>query len=224
MWLICRSTVVAVLLLGFIAISGWAGEANIESDGSGVWKAGVDGVEIEWNVDGSVKRIYSRYGMPVEVADRRGIKTAQIIAEEKAKAAIIRFMNQSVSSKRIVTEVENDLSKATQKREGAAGEHVKKVDERTVLQNLTQITSSFASGNLKGVIVLEQGYDGKSEEAWVVVGISEKTIKAAQTIREMANPPARVAPPQATPSPEQGNNDSPGTQPSEVRRSNQKSW
>jgi hypothetical protein len=32
-----------------------------------------------------------------------------------------------------------------------------------------------ASGYLQGVIVLEKGYSDKTDEAWVVVGISDKT-------------------------------------------------
>ena len=91
---------VLMLCLGTSTVLGQAGEATIEGNGTAVWSAGVDGVEIEWNQDGSVKRISSRYDQPVEFADRRGIHKAQIIAEEKAKAAIIRFINQDVSSER----------------------------------------------------------------------------------------------------------------------------
>ncbi len=86
----------------------FAGDATIQNDGSVTWQAGVDGVEIEWNADGSVRRIYSRYGTPVEFPDRRGIAKAQIIAEEKAKANIVRIMSQGISSARIVGEIQTD--------------------------------------------------------------------------------------------------------------------
>jgi hypothetical protein len=211
--LIQVATLLAVLTLG----SGFAAAGTVEQqeDGNTVWQAGVDGIEIEWNADGSVKRISSKYSTPVEFGDRRGIAKAQIIAEEKAKAAIVRFRNQTSSSARIIGEVDNDLQKATQERETGKKPNVKKLDERTMIEALTEVTTSFASGPLEGVIVLEKGYSDKTDEAWVVVGISDKTIKAARGVKEMGQ--------------EQKRNDAPGAdqlgnQPSEIRRSNQKDW
>jgi hypothetical protein len=201
------------------AAPAWAGDADIAKDGSVTW-ASVDGqVKIDWNPDGSIRRASSRYGTPVEFADRRGIAKAQVIAEEKAKAAIIRFMKQAVMSSRLVTEIQNDLNKATQHRETGTAATVKKVDERTLIENLTEVTGSFASGTLSGVIVLEKGYDAKTEEAWVVVGVSDKTIQAAHDLHSTTS---GAHPAAAAPSP--AKSDSIRTQPSEVRRSNQKNW
>jgi hypothetical protein len=192
-----------------------AGSVNERPDGDTVWQAGVDGVEVEWNEDGSVKRISSRFSTPVEFGDRRGISKAQIIAEEKAKAAIVRFLEQSVSSTRVTAEMQNDLNHATQERQTGEKATVKKVDQRVMMESLTEVTTSFASGKLRGVIILEKGYDDKTDEAWVVVGISEKTIKAASGIKAMSQEqkPAQADGP-----------DRLGRQPSEVRRSNQKDW
>src|SRR5664280_880049 len=111
-----KALALIVLALGGSGSNVVAGEANIKDDESVTWQAGVDGVEIEWSPNGSVKRIYSRYSTPVEFADRRGIAKGQIIAEEKAKAGIIRFMQQSVASTRVVAEVQSDINKATQER------------------------------------------------------------------------------------------------------------
>jgi integrase len=44
----------------------------------------------------------SRYSTPVEFQDRKGISTAQVIAQEIAKAGIIHFMQQSVASSRVI--------------------------------------------------------------------------------------------------------------------------
>lgn len=200
--------------------SSWcfAGNVTVQGDGTATWQAGVDGVEIEWNPDGSVRRISSKFATPVEFGDRRGISMAQVIAEEKAKAAIIRFMNQSVMSNRVVTEVQTDLNKATQERNTGSLAQIKKIDERTLVENLTEVTGSFASGNLQGVLILEKGYDDKTDEAWVVVGISDKTIRASRTVKNMfpdvENPKT---------SNEKTGSDV-GIQPSEVRRTNQKDW
>jgi len=176
--------VAATIVVGFAGPT-LGGDASVQGDGTTTWQAGVDGVEIVWNPDGSVKRIYSRYGQPVEFGDRRGISTAQVIAEEKAKGAIVRFMNQAVTSNRVVTEIETDLNKMTQERQTGMGATVKKIDQRDLVTNLTEVTGSFAAGKLKGVIVLEKGYDEKKEDAWVVVGISDKTIAAANAVQNM---------------------------------------
>jgi hypothetical protein len=115
-----------------------------------------------------------------------------------------------VSSTRVVVEVQNDLSKATQERESGKTPNIKKLDDRTMIEALTEVTTSFASSELKGVIVLERGYSDKTEEAWVVVGISDKTIKAARDVKTMG------AEPRVDKKTEES--DALGRQPSEVRR------
>lgn len=209
-----RAWVMALAAIVFAAFvrPTFGGDASIQGDGTTTWQAGVDGVEVVWSPDGLVKKIHSRYGQPVEFADRRGISTAQVIAEEKAKGAIIRFMNQAVTSNRVVTEIQTDLNNMTQERRTGAGATVTKIDERKLITNLTEVTGSFAAGKLKGVIVLEKGYDEKAEEAWVVVGISDKTIAAANAVTNMV-----------TESPKDGA-DGIKTQPSEIRKSDQKNF
>lgn len=200
----------ATLLAASHTTTTFGGDASVQDNGSTTWQAGVDGVEIVWNPDGSIKKIYSRYAQPVEFADRRGISTAQVIAEEKAKGAVVRFMNQAVTSNRLVTEITTDLNKMTQERETGKAANVKKVDQRTLVTNLTEVTGSFAAGKLKGVIILEKGYDEKAEEAWVVVGISDKTIAAANAVQQML-----------TDSPNKTGLDDLKKQPSELRKSKQ---
>src|SRR4051794_40024280 len=63
----------------------------------------LDGLDIEFDKQGNWSKIYSTYTQPVDVPDRRGIKKAQVIAEEKGKAQIVRFLQQNVSSERLVT-------------------------------------------------------------------------------------------------------------------------
>lgn len=209
-------TIAAGVLASAISAAIPAGEVDVGQDGALTWKAGIDGVEVEWNADGSVRRLYSRYSAPVEFEDRRGISKAQVIAEEKAKANIIRFLNQSSSSTRVVAEVQSDVNKATQNRETGRDASVKKVDERVILESLTEVTTSFASGKLRGVIVLERGYDEKLEEAWATVGISDKTIAAARAVQSMIEDAPQSAP----------KNTSSGIslQGDEVRRTKQKDW
>ena len=185
------------------------------------WQAGVDGVEIEFGPDGKIKRIFSRYSHEVTMADRRGIRTATTIAEEKAKANIIRFMEQKVATGRVVTEVEATISKTKQERNDKSSS-IERIDQRVVSESLAEMTASYAKGTLRGVVLLEQGYDEKKQEAWVVVGISEKTIRAARGVREALTEDEKKQVPEANKGPSPSTTpENPLRQPSEQRRSKQ---
>lgn len=93
----------------------------------------------------------------MEFPDRRGVSKAQTIAEEKAKAAIVRFLEQEVASARVVAEVQNDMSSANLSRGSNRAENIQKSSQRQMIESLTEITSSASAGQLRGVIVLERG-------------------------------------------------------------------
>jgi hypothetical protein len=198
----------------------YAGQVEA-TDASIVWQAGIDGVEIEWGSDGSFSRIYSRFSQPVEFPDRRGIYKAQVIAEEKAKAAIVRFLEQEVATARVVAEVDNDISTASLTKGTSQAEDVKKNTQRQMISSLTEVTSSVAAGSLRGVIVLERGYDEKQEVAWVKVGISKKSMAASAAL-------GKALEGEPSPEPTQGGQQTPGSSfkyaPSGVQRSQQKDW
>jgi hypothetical protein len=143
-----------------------AGEVAAGQEGSTVWRAGIDGVEIEWNGDGTFKRIYSQMTHPVRFPDKQGIAKAQAIAEERAKAAIIRFLDQTVATATFVSEVDNDIEQATRTQGSDDKEAITKTNKRVMIETLGQVAGSAAAGRLKGVIILERGYDEKREEAW----------------------------------------------------------
>lgn len=163
-----------------------AGEVKPAEGGGTTWQAGVDGVEIEWAPDGSMRRLSSTWRHPVIIPDRPGVSKAQIIAEEKAKASIIRYMNQMVSSDRMVSEINHDLATSSAKTQDSklsmSTEATRKMSE-----SLTETTRSFAAGRLRGVIILEKGFDPKTGEAWVTVGMSQKTMAAASQLANDIN-------------------------------------
>jgi hypothetical protein len=217
---ICISLVTAAILSTLAsAPPSYAGEVTSNPDGTTVWQAGIDGVEIEWAPDGSFDRIYSRVSHPVNFPDRQGITKAQIIAEEKAKAAIIRFMDQRVASARVVAEVQNDMSQATRNRGTRQEEDVQKTSERKMVESLSEITSSASIGKLRGVIILERGYDQKEELAWVKVGVSKKTMGVSDSLHDALSRKPVPAPTQ------QNKSTNPLQFPgSETQRSRQKDW
>lgn len=215
--------VVGVLCAAMLGTSvAWAGELKEGADGGSVWQAGIDGVEIEWGSDNSFNRIYSRFAQPVAFPDRQGISKAQIIAEEKAKAAIIRFLDQKIATGRVVTEVQNDMNQSTRTKSGET-DSITKTSQRQMVENLSEVTSSGSAGRLRGVIVLERGYDEKEEIAWVKVGISRKTMAGADALKNALDRPAPTdnGPSNIAAPAKGGSVRLPG---SEVQRSQQKDW
>ena len=177
--------------LACLALTTSSHAQSIEKAEDGMtWQAGVDGVKIDFDNAQHVRRIYSKVAQAVTIADRRGIQTATVIAEEKAKANIIRFLRQDVVSGRAVTEVDATLSQSVQK-SGTAGDGISTIDQRNIVQGLTEFTGSVSSGTLNGVVVLESGFDSRNKEAWVVAGISDKTMAAAQAARSMMADPVK---------------------------------
>lgn len=200
-----------------------AGEVKPAEGGGTTWQAGVDGVEIEWATDGTIKRLSSTWRHPVIIPDRPGVSKAQIIAEEKAKASIIRYMNQMVTSERLVSEINDDLATSSAKTKDGQLSLATEATRR-MSESLKETTRSFAAGRLRGVIILEKGFDPKTGEAWVVVGMSQKTMAAAGQLAREVN--AASGDTLREPSMGKSVTAQGGLQPqaAEVRKSNQKDW
>jgi catabolite regulation protein CreA len=147
------------------------------------------------------------------------LRTQRVLEKGKAKAAIIRFMDQKVATARVTTEIQNDMNNSTRTRADGKDE-ITKVSQRKMIENLTEVTSSTAAGILRGVIVLERGYDQKAEAAWVKVGISKKTMAGAQSLKNALAAVPSVTDKQTTKN-EGGGVVLPG---SHVQRSEQKDW
>ena len=148
---------------------------------------------------------------------------AQIIAEEKAKASIIRYMNQIVSSERTISEINHDLATSSAKTQG--GELAISTEAmRRMSESLTETTRSFSAGRLRGVIILEKGFDPKAGEVWVTVGMSKKTMAAASQLANDINATSRDTTDEASGS--KSTTGLGGLQPqqAEVRRSRQVDW
>ena len=148
-------------------------EASITDDGLGV--------ELKFDKNGKLLSLRSTFRHPVEFGDRRGINKAYIIAEEKAKANIARYMNQIVTTSRITTEIDDSLSKSARSRNNS-GESWTKDNTRNVTESLKEITTSSASAILKGVRIIERSYVEKDEEVKVVIGINRDSQSGADQL------------------------------------------
>ena len=84
---------------------------------------------------GAIRRLYSRRVQAVLVGDRMGNNKAYAIAEEKAKAAIIRFIGQMADSRRKVTEILSDVQSLSTSA-GAGGTGLKVRAHRRLLDEI----------------------------------------------------------------------------------------
>lgn len=175
------------------------GQVQENPNGSTTLK--LNGLDIDFDAAGNWSAIYSTYTHPVDFPDRRGIKKAQTIAEEKGKAQIIRFLNQAVESDRLVEEVDKTFQNAGRTQESGKNDKITRSTRRQMVESVNEFTHSHSSGNLVGVTILGEGYDEKAEEAWVKIGISRKTISIANSLRKTLagdSAPASSAPRRAS--------------------------
>jgi hypothetical protein len=138
-----------------------AGEFTIQQNGAPVWNDDVDGVKVEYNPDNTVKRLSVKQITAVEFPDRRRILKAQKVAALQAEAAIVRFVKRMNTSDETYTDMETNINKSTRSR-GNGMDGTQKLNERTVVNELKTTIQSYASGELRGLIVLEKGYDEKN--------------------------------------------------------------
>jgi len=183
----------AVIFAGFCAFTQAETVAKIEGGNQAVVTDDGLGVELKFDANGQLLSIKSTFFHPVEFPDRRGINKAYIIAEEKAKANIARYMRQASSSTRTVREVDDSLSKATRNSSGE-GASWSKENTRKVIETLEEVTGSSAQAVLQGVRILERSYDEKAEEVKVVVGINRQSRSGAAQLEQSMNPTTTAKP------------------------------
>lgn len=172
--LICLFLPVSLLAEPSAAVTG-PNEATVSDNGLGV--------EIKVDKDGNLLSVRSKYTHPVEFPDARGKSKAYIIAEEKAKANVARFMSQVSSSTRLATEIDESVSESSRKLSNS-GENWSKDNVRKVTESLKEITGSSATAVLRGVKILRQSYDPKAEEVTVEIGINKDTQRAAAQLSQ----------------------------------------
>ena len=149
--------IAALVFASFCAFSQAQTVVKIEGGNQAVIADDGLGVELKFDDNGKLFSIKSTFFHPVDFPDRRGINKAYIIAEEKAKANIARYMPWS------------------------------KENTRKVIESLEEVTGSNAQAVLQGVRILERSYDEKSEEAKVVVGINRQSRAGAAQLEQSMN-------------------------------------
>jgi hypothetical protein len=192
----------AVLFVSYSAAAQAQTVARLDDDNQAVVADDGLGVEVKFDANGQLLSVKSTFFHPIDFPDRRGINKAYIIAEEKAKANIARFMQQVSSSTRTVKEVDDSLSRAT-RNSSTEGESWSKENTRKVIESLEEVTRSSSQAVLQGVRILERSYDEKSEEVKVVVGINRQSMSGAGQLDQSMNPQNSAARPGSKTGPDQ---------------------
>jgi hypothetical protein len=161
-------------------------DSEVHNTSDGAVSSGVvsNRVEVLWNSDGTVKMIQSRYSVSAKSFDRKAIRQALLIAEEKAKANLVRFLEQDITTtSTFVTIVHSEVGSSNSK-EGAS-DSKNSGDQNDILlsEKFTEITRSYAKGSLSGIIVLDQGFDEEFGEVWIIVALSNRAISTVNSIQ-----------------------------------------
>jgi len=179
-----------VSLMILFSASSLRAETAVEIEGSLLSvEDDVLGVEVKFDNDGNLISAVSTFHEPVNFPDRSGINKAYIIAEEKAKGQLARFISQEIISERTVEMINSEISKAERNKSGQ-GVQWSKNDAREIRSTLTEISSSRAREVLKGVRILKRTFDEKREEVIVTIGINQRSASAANQLKDNSSKPA----------------------------------
>jgi hypothetical protein len=155
--------------------------ANVLPNNQAVITDGL-GVELRFDKLGSFIGVRSTFSQATEFPDRRAINKAYLIAEEKAKANIARYLNQVVTSSRFVAEVDEGLSRSARS-QSQNTDSWNKENTRNVTDTLRDITTSTASAILVGARIFERSYDPNAEEVTVVIVIDSESLAGARQLK-----------------------------------------
>ena len=154
------------------------------------------GVSIDYAPDGSGwTKIYSVGEAELDFGDRKDIQNARREAELKAKAAIVKFFKEKLSTKEGMEEITKKVTDITSSKVGKD----KAATEKRIKATTLQISNS-AEDILKGVVTLEQKEDLPNKLVTVKVGISRKSMATADSIRntigsDLSQPQPALTPP-----------------------------
>lgn len=142
----------------------------------------LDGVTLE----DQKKLVVSVYNHTVSIPDPTGLRKARIIAQERAKAEIVRYFNQFQIASRTVIEDDSTSGETTRLVDGS-GAATSSIFTRSQSETLTQIDQSIASGGLRGVVQVDESYDATTQTLCVAMGFSAKTAAGARDALEWMN-------------------------------------
>lgn len=140
----------------------------------------ITGVEIIWKEDGSGvwEKIISTGESELRFGDRKDIRQAKKKASMRAKASIAKFLKERLKT----SDVQDEMTKTMVKHNGKS-----ETATRKSVEVLTEKIENSADAILKGVITLMQDINKKEKYVMVKLGMSRKTMRASDNLRNNMN-------------------------------------
>lgn len=133
------------------------------------------GVQAELNEDGSIKKILASGEAKLEFGDAKDKRQAVQKATLRAKAAIAKFLTESIKTTETLDEIQKTVNNA--KSDGS------KLVTRETIETQAEIIENKAEEILQGVVTLQQDIDPEKKLVTVTVGMKEETIQAAKDLK-----------------------------------------
>ena len=138
-----------------------------------------DGVTLE----ADERRVVSVTRVPVKFLDSSGFRKARVIGQERAKGELIRWLDQTQTTTRIVDAENSDSESATQTTD-SQGVLQSKTYTREEADVVREVEMSVASGELIGMRQVEEHFDSSAQELCVAMGYSVKSAQSTIDARE----------------------------------------
>lgn len=133
------------------------------------------GVQVEFNEDSSIKKILASGEAELEFGDAKDKRQAVQKATLRAKAAIAKFLTESIKTTETLDEIQKTVNNA--KSDGS------KLVTRETIETQAEIIENKAEEILQGVVTLQQDIDPEKKFVTVTVGMKEETIQAAKDLK-----------------------------------------
>lgn len=140
----------------------------------------VTGVEVIWKTDGSGdwEKLIATAESKIRFGDRSDIRQAKKKASMRAKAMIAKFLKERINS----SDVQDNMTKIMAEHNGTS-----ESETRKEVETLTEKIENSANAILKGVLTLQQKVNKSEKYVMVKLGMSRKTMRAADNLRNNIN-------------------------------------
>ncbi len=127
---------------------------------------------------GNWQKLFAKGIASVDFADEDEYQDAIEEAEIKAKAQLAHFLKEQITSDKFL----DTVSKKLKEIQGNGETQTKKINKKTLKIRSQRIHNS-AHSLLKGIVILCESVDPKQKRAEVIIGVSPKTQRAADSAR-----------------------------------------
>ena len=170
-----------------LAVVFYSGQVFAQSQGSDsiptiIHTDSIGGVKVEYDEYGSWLRMRTTGESELPFGSPSDIRRAKKKSILRAKAALVKFMKETITSSEHLEDVANTISNEQRK----GGKYSKDVLKKT-LEDESEMISGSADGILRGIIVLEEKVDKNNQNVWVTLGVSRETVQAAAGLKRSIN-------------------------------------